>query len=50
MIKIDKTDEKILKILQEDARTTNLELAEKIGMSASPCWRRVKRLEEDKII
>lgn len=49
-MKIDKTDAKILKVLQHDSRTTNIELSEKIGMSASPCWRRVKRLEEDKII
>ncbi|WP_404460949.1 Lrp/AsnC family transcriptional regulator [Providencia rettgeri] len=47
---IDKTETKILSLLQEDARITNHELAEKIGMSASPCWRRVKKLEEDNII
>ncbi len=49
-MKIDKTDESILKILQNDSRTTNQQLSEKIGMSASPCWRRVKRLEEEKVI
>ena len=46
-MKIDKTDESILKILQNDSRTTNQQLSEKIGMSASPCWRRVKRLEDE---
>ena len=48
-MKIDKTDESILKILQNDSRTTNQQLSEKIGMSASPCWRRVKRLEDEKV-
>ena len=49
-MKIDKTDESILKILQNDSQTTNQQLSEKIGMSASPCWRRVKRLEDEKVI
>ena len=49
-MKIDKTDESILNILQNDSRTTNHQLSEKIGMSASPCWRRVKRLEDEKVI
>ena len=49
-MKIDKTDESILKILQNDSRTTNQQHSEKIGMSASPCWRRVKRLEDEKVI
>lgn len=48
--KIDKTDAKILDLLQKDSRATNQELAEHIGMSASPCWRRVKRLEDDQIV
>ncbi|MEX6150527.1 Lrp/AsnC family transcriptional regulator [Providencia hangzhouensis] len=47
---IDKTEIKILKLLQDDARITNQVLAEKVGMSASPCWRRVKKLEEENII
>lgn len=50
MIKIDKTDAKILGFLQQDSRITNQELSEQIGMSASPCWRRVKRLEDDQVI
>ncbi|MGP4130968.1 winged helix-turn-helix transcriptional regulator [Pantoea tagorei] len=44
------TDMKILKILQDDARVTNQELAEKINLSASPCWRKVRKLEEDEVI
>lgn len=47
---IDKTEIKILQLLQDDARITNQVLAEKVGMSASPCWRRVKKLEEDNVI
>ncbi|GAB7218021.1 hypothetical protein DZS_21380 [Dickeya ananatis] len=43
-------DMKILKLLQDDARVTNQVLAEKIGMSASPCWRKVRKLEEDGVI
>mgnify|MGYP003485253379 CR=1 FL=1 len=48
--KIDKTDAKILKLLQYDSRMSNSELSEKIGMSASPCWRRVKQLENTQVI
>lgn len=44
------TDMKILKILQDDARVTNQVLAEKINLSASPCWRKVRKLEEDEVI
>lgn len=47
---IDKTEIKILKLLQDDARITNQVLAEKVGMSAYPCWRRVKKLEEEHVI
>ena len=36
--------------LQQDGRTTNQTLADGIGMSASPCWRRVRQLEEHKVI
>ena len=48
--KIDKTDAKILKLLQYDSRMSNSELSEKIGMSTSPCWRRVKQLENTQVI
>ena len=47
---IDATDRKILNVLQKDGRTTNVELAEAIGLSASPCLRRVRLLEEAGII
>ena len=44
------TDMKILQILQDDARITNQVLAEKINVSASPSWRKVRKLEEDGVI
>ncbi|YCH32215.1 Lrp/AsnC family transcriptional regulator [Erwinia sp. PK3-005] len=44
------TEMKILRLLQDDARVTNQELAEKTSMSASPCWRKVRKLEEDGVI
>lgn len=43
-------DIKILKQLQHSGRMTNQELADKVGMATSPCWRRVKQLEESGII
>lgn len=45
-IKLDKIDLKILKSLQEDGRITNVELAKNAGISAPPCLRRVRALEE----
>ena len=47
---IDRYDRRILDLLQKDGRLTNLELAEKIGLSPSPCLRRVRALEESGII
>ena len=47
---LDRTDLKILDALQVDGRLTNAELAEKVGLSLSPCWRRLKRLEESGVI
>ncbi|WP_179999864.1 Lrp/AsnC family transcriptional regulator [Acinetobacter sp. YH12239] len=46
----DRFDKKILRLLQQDSRVTNQILAEQVGISPSPCWRRVKRLEDEKII
>lgn len=46
----DEFDVKILRALQADARITNAELAEQIGLSPSPCLRRVRRLEEAGLI
>ena len=50
MIKLDEIDRQILKILQNDARISNLELAEKVNLSPTPCARRVKRFEDEGLI
>lgn len=47
---LDDVDRRILAELQADAGLSNAELAERVGVSASPCWRRVKRLEEEGIL
>lgn len=49
-MKIDQTDKKILDILQDDARITNLELAARIGISPPATLERVKRLEKNGVI
>ena len=49
-IELDKTDRKILAILQEDGRLSNQDVAEKVSLSPSPCLRRIKRLEEAGVI
>jgi Lrp/AsnC family transcriptional regulator, leucine-responsive regulatory protein len=43
---LDRYDLQILGELQADARLTNTELAQRVGLSAAPCWRRVRALEE----
>lgn len=48
--KLDKIDKKILKGLQENGRITNVELAKSAGISAPPCLRRVRTLEEKGLI
>lgn len=45
-LKLDGFDRKILETLQEDANLTNQEIADRIGLSASPCSRRIKSLED----
>jgi len=47
---LDGIDRHILESLQRDGRLSNADLAEKVGLSASPCWRRVKALEEGRVI
>lgn len=49
-MKIDSLDKKILDILQEDARITNLELANRVGISPPATLERVKRLESNGVI
>jgi len=50
MLELDRIDKKILQLMQGNARITNLELADKVGLSPTPCLRRVKRLEESGVI
>ena len=47
---MDDIDRKILSTLQENARITNTELADSVGLSAAPCLRRVRALEESGVI
>jgi Lrp/AsnC family leucine-responsive transcriptional regulator len=48
--RLDAIDRRILRALQRDGRLQNVELAKQIGLSASPCLRRVRRLEQEGII
>lgn len=47
---IDATDKRLLKLLQNDARMSITELADRVNLSATPCARRLKRLEDSGII
>ncbi len=47
---LDHIDHKILRVLAEDGRISNSQLAQKIGLSPSPCWQRVRRLEKEGVI
>ncbi|GAA6153690.1 Lrp/AsnC family transcriptional regulator [Pseudoteredinibacter isoporae] len=44
---LDKIDRKILKLIQRDASLTASEIAEQVNLSQPPCWRRIKRLEDE---
>jgi DNA-binding Lrp family transcriptional regulator len=47
---VDAIDRKIIAELQADGRLSNVELADRVGLTTAPCLRRVKRLEEDGVI
>ena len=49
-MKLDRTDRRILEEIQRNGRISNLELADAVGLSPTPCSRRVKRLEDSGII
>jgi Lrp/AsnC family leucine-responsive transcriptional regulator len=49
-MKLDRIDRRILHLMQRNGRISNLELADQVGLSPTPCSRRVKRLEESGII
>jgi len=50
LVEIDRFDRQILKVLQQDGRISNQDLADRIGLSPSPCLRRVRALEESGFI
>ena len=47
---IDKTDRKLLSMLQQDCTLSLNELAEAVNLTSTPCWKRIKRLEEEGVI
>ena len=47
---LDRIDREILALLQEDGRMTNVDLAERVGLTAPPCLRRVRALEQAGVI
>ncbi len=50
MIDLDPFERAILRELQRDTSQTTAQVAEKVGLSASPCWRRIDRLEREGVI
>ena len=49
-MRIDETDCKILTLLQRDANLSTADIAEKVGLSTTPCWRRIQNLEKNGVI
>ena len=47
---MDATDRKLIRLLQQDTRVPNAQLAERLNISASACWRRVRALEKSGVI
>jgi len=47
---MDKINRNILKLLQEDSTLATADIAEQVGLSTTPCWRRIQRLEESGVI
>ncbi len=50
VMNLDKTDKKLLSILQQDSTVSLNELAETVNLTTTPCWKRLKRLEEGGVI
>jgi Lrp/AsnC family transcriptional regulator len=48
--RIDAIDRKILRVLQEDASLSVAEIGDRVGLSSTPCWKRVQRMESEGII
>lgn len=49
-VKLDRIDRRILQELGKDGRISNAQLAQQVGLSPSPCWQRVRRLEQQGVI
>lgn len=49
-MKLDSFEKKILTVLQADASLSNSEVAERVGLSPSPCWRRIQKLRDEGVI
>jgi Lrp/AsnC family transcriptional regulator len=47
---MDTIDRKILAVLQEDASLSVAEISQRVGLSSTPCWKRIQRLEADRVI
>jgi Lrp/AsnC family transcriptional regulator len=47
---MDKLDKRILDLLQQDGALTAAAIADRVGLSKAPCWRRIKRLQDDGVI
>jgi len=47
---LDEIDRKILKLIQKDATMPVAEIGRKVGLSTTPCWRRIQKMEEDGVI
>jgi Lrp/AsnC family transcriptional regulator len=47
---VDKLDAKILDLLQENGELTAAEIADRVGLSKAPCWRRIQRLQQEGVI
>ena len=44
---MDEKDKRILELLQRDAQLTAAEIADQVGLTTTPCWRRIQKLEEE---
>ena len=47
---MDKLDRKILELLQQDGSLTAAEVADRVGLSKAPCWRRIRKLQESGVV
>ena len=49
-LQLDRTDRRILQAIQDDARISNADLARQVDLSPSPCWRRLRALEDEGVV